>query len=43
MLRISLFECPFSSVSPIWFFSCVFSVGRHVGFLDYAGDEAVVI
>ena len=41
MLRISLFECPFcySDVG----LSCAVFVCRLVGFLDYAGDEAVVI
>ena len=41
MLRISLFECSFSQSDVVLF--CVVFVCGHVGFVDYTGDEAVVV
>ena len=39
--RISLFECSFSYSDVV--LSCVVFVCGHVGFVDYTGDEAVVV
>ena len=41
MLRISLFECSFCQSDVV--LSCVVFVCGHVGFVDYTGDEAVVV
>ena len=41
MLRISLFECSFCLFDVV--LSCVVFVCGHAGFVDYAGDMAVVI
>ena len=41
MLRVSLFECSFCSPNVV--LSCVVFICGHVGFEDYAGDEAVVV
>ena len=44
MLRISLFECSFSQSDVVLScVSCVVCVCGHVSFVDYTGDEAVVV
>ena len=41
MLHISLFECSFCQSDVV--LSCVVFVCGHIGFVDYTGDEAVVV